>query len=86
MKPANAPDGGDNLQIVVRLFATFREGRQKIQTLELEEGSTPEDIIKLFGIEASEVAILLINGRDGNLVDSLKNGDTLSLFPPVGGG
>lgn len=74
------------MQIVVRLFATFREGREKVQNLELTEGSTPEDAIKLLGIKASELAILLINGRDGNLGDSLKNGDILSLFPPVGGG
>lgn len=79
-------NGGDNLQVVVKLFATFREGRQKIQTLELAEGSTPEDIFKLIGLETSEVAILLINGRDGKPDSCLKNGDTLALFPPVGGG
>lgn len=79
-------NGGDNLQIVVRLFATFRDSREKVQSLELPEGSIPGDVIKLLGIDASELAILLINGRDGSLGDSLKNGDTVSLFPPVGGG
>lgn len=74
------------MQIVVKLFATFREGRQKIQTLETAEGSTPEDIFKLLKIETSEVAILLINGRDGKPDSILNAGDILSLFPPVGGG
>lgn len=74
------------MQITVKLFATFREGRQKIQTLELAEGSTPEDIFKILSLEKSQVAILLINGRDGKPDSPLKSGDTLSLFPPVGGG
>jgi molybdopterin converting factor small subunit len=74
------------MQIIVKLFATFREGRQKIQTMELEEGTTPKDIFKLIGIDKSEVAILLINGRDGKPDSSLKDKDTLSLFPPVRGG
>lgn len=74
------------MQVEVRLFATFREGRQKVQTLDLAEGSTPVDIFKLIGIKVSEVAILLINGRDGKPDSCLKDGDTLSLFPPVGGG
>ena len=74
------------MQIEVRLFATFREGRQKVQTIEIAEGSTPEDIFKSLEIESSEVAILLVNGRDGKPDTCLKDGDTLSLFPPVGGG
>ena len=74
------------MKVLVKLFATFREGRQKIQTLEVVEGSTSEDIYKLLGIEKSEVAISLINGRDRHPDISLMDGDTLALFPPVGGG
>lgn len=74
------------MKVIVKLFATFREGRQNIQTLEIEEGSTPKDIFKILGIEESEVAIMLRNGRDRQNDIKLVDGDTLSLFPPVGGG
>ena len=74
------------MKITVKLFATFRDGRDKIQVLEVDEGKTPGDIIAILGIEESEIAILLVNGRDGQYDKAFLDGDTLSLFPPVGGG
>lgn len=74
------------MKITVKLFATFRIGREKVQQLELSSETTPGDIIKSLGIEPEEVAILLINGMDGQLGSSLKDGDLLAIFPPVGGG
>lgn len=74
------------VKVTVRLFATFRDGREKVQIMELEEGTTPLEIIKKLEILASEIAILLVNGRDGKLENALADGDILSLFPPVGGG
>lgn len=78
--------GGGRLKITVKLFATFREGRQKIMEMELMEGHTPQHVIDKLGIHKSEVAILLVNGRDGHLDKSLGHGDLIALFPPVGGG
>jgi molybdopterin synthase sulfur carrier subunit len=74
------------LKIKVRLFATLREGREKEQVLEVEEGATPDEIIKSLNIKKEDVAILLINGRDGSFDRELIEGDILSIFPPVGGG
>lgn len=74
------------MKIEVRLFATFRDGREKKYSLDLNEGLTPRDIVNILKIDEEEVAILLINGRDGKLDDILKDNDVLSLFPPVGGG
>lgn len=72
--------------IEVRLFATFREGREKI--LQLEADSFPDgmSIIQHLGIPEEEVAILLINGMHRKPRDSVKDGDVVALFPPVGGG
>lgn len=74
------------MKIEVRLFATFREGREKKQFLEVEETTSILDIIAKLQIEESEIAILLLNGIDGDATRPLKDGDVLSLFPPVGGG
>lgn len=74
------------MQIKVRLFATLRENRGKELFLELSEAATVTDIIGQLSIEKEEVAILLINGRDGLLDTQLKEGDVVSIFPPVGGG
>ena len=74
------------MKITVKLFATFRDGRQKVQILDLPEYSTPNEVINVLGIIRSAVAILLINGRDGTLDTKLVENDTISLFPPIGGG
>jgi sulfur carrier protein len=74
------------VKITVKLFATFRDGRDKIQVLELEAGKTPEDVVAILGIEKSEVAIMLVNGRDGQFDKPLIESDLIALFPPVGGG
>jgi len=74
------------LKIIVKLFATFRDGRQKILEMDLPDIATPQSIIDILGIHQTDVAILLINGRDGKLDTLMKDNDTVSLFPPVGGG
>ncbi|PIH05566.1 MoaD/ThiS family protein [Clostridium combesii] len=75
------------MKIEVRLFAYFREGRDKKYFMEInEENIIPKYILEKLNIQVEEVAILLINGRDGKVDTLLKDGDVLSLFPPVGGG
>ena len=72
--------------IEVRLFATLREGRGKIQMLPPEAFSNAGDIIRHLDIPTEEVAILLINGFHKKPLDPVKDGDVVALFPPVGGG
>lgn len=74
------------MTITVRLFATLREGRGKELRLEVQPGSTPRTISQVLGISEGDVAILLVNGRDGKPDGALAEGDRVSLFPPVGGG
>lgn len=77
---------GDILKVEVRLFAYFREGRDKKLFLEFHEPVRPKDILNRINIDLKEVSILLINGRDGSPDSELNDNDVLSLFPPVGGG
>jgi molybdopterin converting factor small subunit len=74
------------LKIEVRLFAYFRNGRDKKCFVEFEEKITPRKVVQTLGIDENDISILLINGRDGKLDDKLVDNDVLSLFPPVGGG
>lgn len=72
--------------IEVRLFATLRQGREKNVMLESQAFSTAKDIIGHLDIPPGEVSILLINGFHKTLDAEVKDGDLVSLFPPVGGG
>lgn len=72
--------------VEVRLFATLREGREKILFLPSNQFEKASDILDELSIPYEEVAIYLINGRHSKLEDKIKTGDVLAIFPPVGGG
>ena len=72
--------------IEVRLFATLREGRGKVQHMDASGISVAADIIRMLDIPAEEVAILLINGFHQKPETAVKDGDIVAIFPPVGGG
>lgn len=74
------------MKVNVKLFATLREGRFKAETTDLEEDSKVYDVIKKYDLPFEEVAICYVNGRDADNDHVLRDGDTVSLFPPVGGG
>lgn len=72
--------------IEVRFFATLRKDRGKMAEVPAGEVSVAGDILRRFDIPREEVAILLINGFHSKPEDPVKDGDLISLFPPVGGG
>ena len=72
--------------IEVRVFATLRQGREKISFLESENIHTAADGLNLMNISPEEVAILLINGFHSDPEHPVEDGYVISLFPPVGGG
>lgn len=74
------------MKVTIKLFATLRDGRFKVENRELPKESRVKDILSSLGIAPGEVAICLVNGRDVNDNHVLSDGDTLALFPPVGGG
>jgi sulfur carrier protein len=74
------------MEVNVKLFASLREGRFKSQKTELDENSRVHDVIEKYELPFEEVAICYVNGRDADNDHVLKDGDTVSLFPPVGGG
>ena len=74
------------MKVRVKLFASLRENNKKEALLDLPDGVTPLYIIQQINISEKDVAIIMINGRAKELNTILKEGDTLSLFPAVGGG
>ena len=72
--------------IEVRLFATLRQGRQKVYQVEADSVSTVQDIMDAVDVPRSEVNIMLINGFHQKPETPVKDEDIVSLFPAVGGG
>lgn len=74
------------MRVTVKLFATFRDGRFKVEERDLPEEGQVFDLLVPLNILPEEIAICLVNGRNVDEKHILKDGDTLALFPPVGGG
>ncbi len=72
--------------IEVRVFATLRQGRDKVTMMEPEGITCVADILKKLSIPAEEVSIFLVNGFHQKPETAVKDGDIVALFPPVGGG
>ncbi|WP_298273374.1 MoaD/ThiS family protein [Geobacter sp.] len=74
------------MNITVKLFATFRTGRFDIETRTYPEGTTVGDVVRELNLSEKELGIMLVNSRHVKLDHRLGEGDTLSLFPLLGGG
>jgi sulfur-carrier protein len=74
------------MKVTVKLFATFRIGRFGEINKEYDAGTTVGDVLKELSLPADEIGATLINHRHVEEDQQLKDGDTLSIFPLVGGG
>jgi molybdopterin converting factor small subunit len=70
----------------VRLFAYFRDNRDKVLHLDHKDFTDPQSILDHLEIDLKDVAILLVNGRHTPADVPLKDGDIVAFFPPVAGG
>ena len=54
--------------------------------LSLHDGATVGDVLRHLGIPEGAVHLIFVNGFAQSLDSSLKEGDRVALFAPVGGG
>lgn len=76
--------------VKVKLFSKLREGREKeICTkecmYEVIGNDTVELAVEALNVNKEDIKILLVNGLDAELTTTIKDGDTVSVFPPTGG-
>ena len=74
------------MPITVKLFASLRTGRFEMETRDYAPGMTGLTIVRGIGLPEKDIRLVFINGRHASLTDPLSDGDTLALFPPIGGG
>ncbi len=74
------------MKLTVKLFATLRHGRFDQRVLEGDEGMVVRHVVAVLNIPEKDAAIIFVNSRHADFGTVLKEGDTLAIFPPVGGG
>jgi molybdopterin converting factor small subunit len=79
------------MKIEVALYATLSKylppgAQSRKAVIEVRDGSTIRDVLSHLGIPQDLPNILLANGRQALEESVLRDGDTLSVFPPLAGG
>jgi sulfur-carrier protein len=74
------------MKLTVKLYASFRTGRFEIETADYPPGTTVADVADSLKLPREELGIMMINHRHVKLDHQLADGDTLALFPLLGGG
>jgi sulfur-carrier protein len=74
------------MKVTVKLFASLRKDRFAVDDFDYQEGATVGHILAFLHIPEEDAAIIFINARHGEPDSTLKDGDLLAIFPPVGGG
>jgi len=72
--------------VKVKLFASFRDGRFSEKEWDYSQGITVGRILEELAIDKKEVGVLLVNSCLTEPDYKLGEGDTLSIFPLIGGG
>lgn len=75
------------MQITLKVFATLRNYMRTGENVYTCDGPlTVRELLNAHSIPEEEATIILVNGLHSSLEKELNNGDTVSVFPPVGGG
>lgn len=79
------------MTVEVRLFATFTQflppGRSDgSTTVDVPDGATIADVARRLGIPSGFDRVLLLNGKDAEPEDRVRQGDVVDIFPPLAGG
>ncbi len=76
------------MKITANCYATLAPNAPDTEDrgVELPPGATVTELLEVLGIDPQLVKLIFVNGVHGNRASVLKDGDSVGLFPPVGGG
>jgi sulfur carrier protein ThiS len=75
------------MQIRIQLMGGLKSKSPAGNRLELADGATISDALRQLGLEAAQVQIVMHNSRpQPNRATAVRDGDELTVVPPVGGG
>ena len=79
------------MKIEIRLFASLAPyGKTSLispqGTMECQSQVTVADLIDTLAVPREEIKLVFVNGKHVGLDSTIKEGDRIGIFPPVGGG
>jgi sulfur carrier protein ThiS len=77
------------MKVHVDLYVNLKKyapGGNSSFDVQLESGATVKTVLEILKIPADEKAIVLVNGRNADESNPLKEKDTITLYTPISGG
>jgi molybdopterin converting factor small subunit len=79
------------MKVEIALYATFSKylppgAQNRKAVIEVKDGATVREVMNQLGIPPDLPSMLLVNGRQAPDGTVLKDGEALSVFPPLAGG
>ena len=74
------------MAVDVELFGQLLPNVERRQTLILDRPMTVQDVAVLLGLDPDDVGLIIINGVQVELQDSVPPSCRLCFFPPMSGG
>jgi len=78
------------MKITIKLFATFRkyirDNQKGICTLSIEDRKPVKAALELLNIPVDIPKVIIVNCRVKSVDEPLNDGDSVSVFPLMGGG
>jgi molybdopterin converting factor small subunit len=73
--------------IQIKLFATLQRFMPaSAENFAIEAGTTIRSLLQQLDIPEDKVKLIFIDGLKADLTATLKGGERVGIFPPVGGG
>ncbi len=76
----------ERYNIQVQLFSGLQIDRFEKETIKLKKGSTVHELLRKLNINMEEVGALVVNRRSETFTYVLKEGDFVTIIPPIYGG
>jgi molybdopterin synthase sulfur carrier subunit len=74
------------MDVEVSLFESLKDRRPEGGRVTLPTGARVSDLLAALGIAVADVGILMVNREDGRFDQELRDGDRVTVIPPIGGG
>jgi molybdopterin converting factor small subunit len=74
------------MRVTVRLYLSFRLGSFPTRAIKYPTGATVARLADDLAIRDDTIGLILVNDRHAGFEHQLADGDTVALFPVVGGG
>ena len=75
-----------NLFASLARYASDKTGRRNNSILDVAEGTTIIGLLKVLDLPIDKVKMIFLNGLHATGDEVLREGDRVSVFPPVAGG